>query len=94
MNHELGYTVLDGGEMMGAAYSSLVCSQGIAVSVYVEERRRQRGVATALCSRLLLDCLALGLRPNWDAANAESVRLARKLGNAFVEAYDAYYHKE
>jgi hypothetical protein len=51
-------------------------------------------VATALCSRLLLDCLALGLRPNWDAANAESVRLARKLGNAFVEAYDAYYHKE
>jgi L-amino acid N-acyltransferase YncA len=90
----LGYAVLDGGKMVGAAYSSLVCSQGIEVSVYVEERRRQRGVATALCSRLLVDCLALGLRPNWDAANAESVRLARKLGYGFVETYDAYYHGE
>lgn len=90
----LGYAVLDGGKMAGAAYSSLVCSQGIEVSVYVEERHRQRGVATALCSRLLLDCLALGLRPNWDAANAESVRLARKLGYAFVETYDAYYHDQ
>lgn len=90
----LGYAVLDGGKMVGAAYSSLVCSQGIEVSVYVEERHRQRGVATALCSRLLLDCLALGLRPNWDAANAESVRLARKLGYGFVEMYDAHYHRE
>lgn len=88
----LGYAVLDGGKLIGAAYSSLVCSQGIEVSVYVEERRRQRGVATALCSRLLLECLALGLRPNWDAANPESVRLARKLGYEFVETYDAYYH--
>jgi GNAT superfamily N-acetyltransferase len=88
-----GYTVLDGGEMMGAAYSSLVYSQGIEVSVYVEERHRQRGVATALCSRLLLECLALGLRPNWDAANAESVGLARKLGYLFAETYDAYYHR-
>jgi GNAT superfamily N-acetyltransferase len=89
-----GYTVLDGGEMIGAAYSSLVCSHGIEVSVYVEERRRQRGVATALCSRLLLDCLALGMRPNWDAANTESVRLARKLGYVFVEAYDAYFYHD
>jgi GNAT superfamily N-acetyltransferase len=90
----LGYAVLDDNKMAGAAYSSLVCSQGIEVSVYVEERHRQRGVATALCSRLLLECLALGLRPNWDAANAESVRLARKLGYGFVEMYDTYYHQE
>lgn len=89
----LGYAALDGGRMVGAAYSSLVCSQGIELSVYVEERRRQRGAATALCSRLLLDCLALGLRPNWDAANAESVRLARKLGYGYVEMYEAHYHK-
>ena len=60
---------------------SIECAvEGQLGRVYVEERHRQRGVATALCSRLLLDCLALGLRPNWDAANAESVRLARKLG--------------
>jgi hypothetical protein len=32
-----GYTILDEGKMIGAAYSSLVCSQGIEVSLYVEE---------------------------------------------------------
>jgi GNAT superfamily N-acetyltransferase len=90
----LGYAVMDGDKLAAAAYSSLVCSEGIEVSVYVVERFRQRGVATALCSRLLLDCLALGLRPNWDAANTESVRLARKLGYGFVETYEAHYHRE
>ena len=87
----LGFALLDGGQVRGVAYSSLVCSRGIEVSIFVEERYRQRGVATALASRLLLECLRLGMRPNWDAANPESVKLARKLGYVFVEAYDAYY---
>lgn len=88
----LGYTVLDNGRMMGVAYSSLVCSQGIEVSVYVEDADRRQGVATALSSRLLLECLASNLRPNWDAANPESVKLATKLGYRFLESYEAYYH--
>lgn len=48
---------------MGVAYSSLVCSQGIEVSVYVEEAYRQQGVATTLGSRLLLECLRYNLVP-------------------------------
>ena len=48
-------------------------------------------MATALASQLLLDCTRRGLRPNWDAANRESCRLAKKLGFAFAEVYDAYY---
>lgn len=77
---------------MGVAYSSLVCSQGIEVSIYVEEAYRRQGVATALGSRLLLECLTYNLRPNWDAANPESVKLAKKLGYLYLESYDAYYH--
>jgi GNAT superfamily N-acetyltransferase len=88
----LGYTVLDDEKVMGVAYSSLVCSAGIEVSIFVEERYRRKGVATALASRLLVESLKRGLRPNWDAANGESYRLAKKLGYTFVEAYDAYYH--
>jgi GNAT superfamily N-acetyltransferase len=87
-----GYTILDAGKTMGVAYSSLVCSQGIEVSVFVEDIWRGRGVATALCSQLLLSCLRYGLRPNWDAANQESVRLAEKLGYLYLESYNAYYH--
>ncbi len=77
---------------MGVAYSSLVCSTGIEVSIYVEEKYRRQGVATALGSRLTLECLRRGLRPNWDAATPESCKLAKKLGYVFTEAYDAYYY--
>jgi GNAT superfamily N-acetyltransferase len=88
----LGFAILDRDQALGVAYSSLVCSRGIEVSIYVEEPFRQRGVATALGSKLVLECLKQGLRPNWDAANPESCKLAQKLGFVFIEAYDAYYH--
>ena len=88
----LGFAILDGEAVMGVAYGSLVCSRGIEVSIYVEEPYRQHGVATALGSQLLLECLKHNLRPNWDAANPESCKLAKKLGYVFLEAYEAYYH--
>jgi GNAT superfamily N-acetyltransferase len=88
----MGYTLMDGDKAIGVAYSSLVCSTGIEVSIYVDEPYRRKGAATALASKLLLECLRLGLRPNWDAANPESCKLAQKLGYTFVESYDAYYH--
>jgi len=77
---------------MGVAYSSLVCSTGIEVSIFVDEPYRQQGIATALGSRLVLECLRQNLRPNWDAANPESCKLAKKLGFIFTETYDAYYY--
>jgi GNAT superfamily N-acetyltransferase len=88
----LGYALLDAGRVMGVAYSSLVCSQGIEISIYIEEPYRHQGIATALASKLLLECMRRNLRPNWDAANPESCKLAKKLGYVFVETYDAYYH--
>lgn len=92
LSRGLGFAMLKAGLVVGVAYSSLVCSRGIEVSVYVEERYRERGVATALASRLLLECQRRGMRPNWDAANVESCKLAQKLGYVFVEAYEAYYY--
>ncbi len=88
----LGYAAIQDGSVMGAAYSSLVHSRGIEVSIFVEEPYRRKGVATALAARLLLECLRGGLRPNWDAANPESCRLAEKLGYVFTDSYDAYYY--
>lgn len=88
----MGYVILDEQKVMGISYSSLVCSTGIEVSVFVDEPYRQKGVATALSSKLLLECLKLNLRPNWDAANPESCKLAKRLGFSFVETYDSYYH--
>jgi len=92
IERSMGYTIRDEQKVMGVAYSSLVCSTGIEVSVFVDEPYRQKGVATALSSKLLLECLKLNLKPNWDAANPESCKLAKRLGFSFVEAYDSYYH--
>jgi GNAT superfamily N-acetyltransferase len=88
----VGYTLLEEGKLVGAAYSSLVCSRGIEVSLFVDEPYRRRGIATALSATLLLECLRRGLRPNWDAANSESRALAEKLGYIFIESYESYFY--
>jgi GNAT superfamily N-acetyltransferase len=87
----IGFYLLERGDVAGAAYSSLSCSQGIEVSIFVQERYRQRGMATALASQLLLQCLHHRLEPHWDAANPESCKLALKLGYKYTDSYLAYY---
>lgn len=90
----LGFVALANGQPVGIAYSSLVCSQGIEVSIFVDEAYRRQGVATAVSARLLLACLARSLHPNWDAANPESVRLAERLGYRSTGNYEAYFHTQ
>jgi GNAT superfamily N-acetyltransferase len=89
----VGYTLLEDGKPAGAAYSSLVCSRGIEVSLFVDEPYRRRGIATAISAALLLECVRRGLRPNWDAANQESCALAEKLGYTYAGSYESYYCK-
>ena len=90
----LGFVALVDAQPVGIAYSSLVCSQGIEISIFVDEAHRRQGIATALSARLLLACLQRGRHPNWDAANPESVKLATKLGYRSVGTYEAYFHTQ
>jgi len=87
----IGFAVVDGDDVAGAAWSSLACRAAIEVSVFVDERHRRRGVATAVAARLVLECLVRSLRPSWDAANEESRRLAMKLGFLPAGSYLARY---
>jgi GNAT superfamily N-acetyltransferase len=87
----IGYYLMDGDAMMGVAYSSLVCSKGIEVSVFVTPEHRRNGVATCLASALIQWCLENNVDPHWDAANVESYGLAEKLSYAPIETYDAYF---
>jgi GNAT superfamily N-acetyltransferase len=77
--------------VVGAAYSSLVCSRGIEVSLFVMEDYRRQGIATILASRLLRWCIENNAEANWDAANPESCKLAEKLGYVQTGTYQAYY---
>lgn len=88
----LGFVALVEGQPVGIAYSSLVCSRAIEISIFVTESHRRQGIATALGASLLLACLRRQLHPNWDAANPESARLAEKLGYRSTGSYEAFYH--
>jgi GNAT superfamily N-acetyltransferase len=91
MERGIGYYVERRGTIIGAAYSSLVCSQGIEVSIFVAEDYRRQGMATALAAHLLKWCLENKMDSHWDAANLESCTLAEKLGYFPKGTYQAYY---
>jgi predicted GNAT family acetyltransferase len=87
----IGYGVMQNDTMIGVAYSSLICSKGIEVSIFVSPEHRRQGIATVLASYLLKWSLAHNLDPHWDAANPESCKLAEKLGYLPTGTYTAYY---
>lgn len=87
----IGYYAEKGGEIIGAAYSSLICSTGIEVSLFISEEHRRQGIALALSAHLLLWCLQKNMEAHWDAANPESCKLAEKLGYIPIGRYRAYY---
>jgi GNAT superfamily N-acetyltransferase len=90
----IGFRLMDNQSVMGMAFSSLVCSKGIEVSIYVFPEHRRKGVAFALGGKLLKWCLEHHMDPHWDAANPESCTLAEKLGYVQTETYHAYYLRE
>jgi GNAT superfamily N-acetyltransferase len=94
MERGVGFCIRRDEHLIGAAYSSLVCSRGIEVSIYVEPAHRRKGMATALACRLLGRCLEQGMEPHWDAANIESCDLAEKLGYTRSGTYAAYFIRE
>jgi GNAT superfamily N-acetyltransferase len=87
----VGYYVERGGRIIGAAFSSLVCSKGIEISIFVLEDYRRQGMAMTLAAHLLKWCLENNVNPHWDAANLESCKLAEKLGYLPKGNYPAYY---
>ncbi|MEW6401856.1 MAG: GNAT family N-acetyltransferase [Chloroflexota bacterium] len=90
----IGYYIEKHGEIVGAALSSLVCSKGIEISLFVMDDYRRQGLATSLSANLIKWCLENAMDPHWDAANPESCKLAEKLGYIPTGKYQAYYLKD
>lgn len=87
----IGFYAERGGDVIGAAYSSLVCNRGIEVSIFVVPDYRRQGLATALAAHLVKWCHDRNWEANWDAANPESCILANKLGYSQTNTYQAYF---
>ena len=80
LSRGLGFAAVENGKMAGGASSYTCYSKGIEVQVETRADWRRKGIASACCASLILECLRRGLYPSWDAANAESAALAQKLG--------------
>lgn len=87
----IGFCLVRDGQVLGGAYSSLVSSGAIEVSIVVDPKHQRQGIATALAAQLLLWCLEHHLAPHCDAANDASCGLAEKLGYGRAGEYTAYY---
>lgn len=87
----IGYAILHDGKVVCGATSFSIYDEGIEVEVGTHQDHRKKGLATIASAALLVDCLEQGKYPSWDAANAESVKLAERLGYVFAETYDTYY---
>ena len=86
-----GFAALKDGEPVSVASSYTVYREGIEIEIDTLEEERRKGLASAVCARLILSCLDDGLYPSWDAANMNSVHLAEKLGYEFSHEYPCYW---
>ena len=86
----IGTLVLCGGELAAGASSYTVYRGGIEIEIDTRADHRRKGLARCCGARLILDCLARGLYPSWDAHNPASLALAEQLGYRPDSAYAAY----
>lgn len=84
----LGVVALKDGKIVAGASSYSSFRDGIEIEVDTVPEQRRRGLATACCARLILECQDRGWYPSWDAHNRWSVGLAEKLGYHFSHEYD------
>lgn len=86
----LGVVLLKNGTPVSGASSYSRYLEGIEIEIDTWEPYRRRGFAYTCGARLILECLARGLYPSWDAHNLQSAALAEKLGYHQAGAYTAY----
>lgn len=89
-NRGLGVVIYHGEKVVAGASSYTSYKEGIEVDISVHPDYRQRGLATAVGAKLVLESLKRGLYPNWDARNLMSVEVAKKLGYHYDGPYTAY----
>ena len=85
-----GMVILKDGRFVSGASSYTRYKEGIEIEVDTIPAERRKGLATIVCSSLILACLDEGLYPSWDAHDMNSVQLAARFGYEFDHEYAAY----
>ena len=85
-----GMVILKDGKFVSGASSYTRYKEGIEIEVDTIVPEQRKGLATIVCSSLILSCLDEGLYPSWDAHDMNSVQLSKKFGYEFDHEYTAY----
>ena len=80
--------------LISGASSYVYWKDGIEIELDTREDQRRQGLACACAARLMLECLERGILPSWDAASAQSARLAEKLGFRPAGSYPVWLLNE
>jgi hypothetical protein len=75
-----GFAILEGERVVSLASTFVVCDGGIEIQINTRKKYEGRGLGTVVAAALIVESLARGLDPSWDAATERSAGLARKLG--------------
>lgn len=87
-----GFVIIEESTGEIAAGASSFCSslQTIEIEIATHPHYRQKGLATAISARMVLECMKQKKYPSWDATNLASVAVAQKLGYHFSKEYVSY----
>ncbi len=86
----LGVALVRDGALVAGCASFCAHPDGYEVQIDTHPDHRKKGYAACVGAAFLLESLARGKVPCWDAANRASLRLARKLGFRLASAYTAW----
>ncbi|MCQ2519391.1 MAG: GNAT family N-acetyltransferase [Lachnospiraceae bacterium] len=86
-NGGLGVMILKDGDPVAGASSYSNFPGGIEIEIVTRSDYREKGLATAAGSALILECKKRNLVASWDAAHEKSMKLAMKLGYKLLYPY-------
>ncbi len=90
LRNGLGIALVHDGSLVSGCVSFCRHPSGYEIQIDTHPDHRGKGYARCVGAAFVLECLRLGQRPAWDAANLTSLRLAERLGFVFTEAYSAW----
>ena len=78
----LGFWLMAANEIASRCWSVFASRSAVEIEIHTDEKYRRQGLAAITASAFIAECLARGLRPNWECwwDNQPSVALAQKLG--------------
>lgn len=85
-----GLALVRDGEILSGCASFCRHADGYEIQVDTRPDMQGRGYAVTISAAFILACLSQGKAACWDAANRKSMRLAQKLGYAFMRAYTGW----